>query len=535
MKVLLLRPPIYSRSLEFPAGPRFGAPTSLLYLASVLEANGHEVVIYDSLIDFDLTKVSPDKAGIYHIGAPWSRLAATAAEHQPDVVGITNPFSDFAAYAIRAAEAVRSKLPEVPIIVGGPHGTSSPQTFLYDGSPVNYVIRGEGERSVIALLAALGGAGKPKEVAGLSYRGAGSPASNPMPPFIDDLDELPLPAYHLVDMERYFAIVRQGFPSRLSFEYPGSDREVSLFTSRGCPFKCTFCGNHLHMGRKWRWHSVDYLLRHMQHLIETYGIRHFHIEDDNVTLRPERFEQLLDGILERGWNMTWDTPNGVRPDRLTPQLLKKARATGCTYLVMGVESGNQEVLDTIVKKNLKLDRVVESVVTVHRVGLDLHAFYIVGFPGETRRQIEETFALAHRLLSRWGVVPHLGLVRPLPGTELFEISSKMGFLTEPVNPDIGQVRGENFERQMIRTPEFSPEDLEKWVTRFNRRAARSLAIGIFLWCLRHPVAWLRILGMVWRRRSLGPLRALKDVFFRVLIFKQNLVDPQMVKRLRSRV
>ncbi len=535
MKVLLLRPPIYSRSLEFPAGPRFGTPTGLLYLASVLEKHNHEVVIYDSLIDFDLTAVSPDEAGIYHIGAQWTQMAATVAAHQPDVVGITNPFSDFAAYANKAAEAVRKELPEVPLVIGGPHATSSPQTFLYEGSPVNYAIRGEGERSVVALLAALGGEGKPEDTAGLSYWAAGSVVSNPMPPFIENLDELPLPAYHLVDMERYFALVRQGFPSRLSFEYPGCDREVSIFTSRGCPFKCVFCGNYLHMGRKWRWHSVDYLLHHMQHLIETYGVRHFHIEDDNVTLKPERFEQLLDGILEHGWNITWDTPNGVRPDRFTPQLLKKARAAGCTYLVIGVESGNQEILDTVVKKNLKLDRVVESVRAAHRVGLDLHAFYIVGFPGETRRHIEDTFDLAHRLLSRWGVVPHLGLVRPLPGTELYDISSKMGFLTEPVNPDIGQTRGENFERQMIHTPDFSPADLEEWVRRFNRRAARSLAIGIFLWCLFHPTAWLRVFSLVWQRRSMGPVRALKDVFFRAFIFKQNLIKPQMVKRLHNRV
>ncbi|MCP4723412.1 MAG: radical SAM protein, partial [bacterium] len=457
MKVLLIRPPIYSNSLSFPGGPRFGLPISLLYLAAYLEKENIDVTIYDALIDCNPEEIEPDENGIYFVGAKWKTIIEKTREYQPDIVGITNPFSDFADYALEMAAHIRDAHPEVKIVIGGPHASSSPESFLTSSNAVDYVIRGEGEIALTSLIKALPSNTGIADVAGLMYRENGSLRKNEPAPFIEDLDELPLPAYHLIDVERYFSFAKAGYPSRYMFEYKGSEREVSIITSRGCPYKCVFCGNHLHMGRKWRNHGTEYIIRHMEFLINKYDVRHFHIEDDNVGLNPERFNDLLDGIIEKKWNITWDTPNGVRAEKLSEKLLVKAKLSGCTYLIIGIESGDQAVLKKIIKKNLNLSEVEETAKNARKAKLDLHGFYVVGFPGENKKDIDATFKFALAMLSKYGVIPHLCLARPLPGTELNDICEKNGYFSDPVVPDIGSgFRGEVFSRQMIQTDDFTP-------------------------------------------------------------------------------
>ncbi len=181
-------------------------------------------------------------------------------------------------------------------------------------------------------------------------------------------------------MEQYFGLVKQGYPSRFTFEYPGSERELSLITSRGCPYKCTFCGNHQHMGRKWRYHSVMNIMEHIQYVIDEFGIQHFHIEDDNLSLNIKRFEEFLDMVIAQNWKITWDTPNGIRAEGFSEEIVKKIVLSGCTYMIIGVESGSQRVLNDVVKKKLDIRKVVTASQLTHKYKLPLHAFFIIGFP-----------------------------------------------------------------------------------------------------------------------------------------------------------
>lgn len=522
MKILLIRPPVFSASLDYPQGPHFGVPIGLLYLAASLEAAGHEAVIYDALIDADLDHPVRDTGGRYHVGATREAFIERLRAERPEIVGVTNPFADFAEMALWATRAAREALPGCTTVIGGPHATAVPQFFLADDS-VDFVLRGEGEVSFPALLDGLRRGVAPVSLEGVAGRQRdgtlfmGRPA-----PVIADLDALPLPAYHLIDMERYFALVRQGFPSRFAFEYEGSEREVSIVTSRGCPFGCIFCGNHLHMGRRFRGHSPARVLRHMALLIETYGVRHFHVEDDNFSFDGERLDAILSGILERRWRITWDAPNGIRADTLTPGLLEKIRRTGCTYLTVGVESGNQEVLKKVVRKALSLEAVEQTAAACRRSQIDVHAFYIVGFPGETPAQIDDTFALAQRLYRRYDVVPHVSMARPLPGTELYRLCEERGFLTDPIIPETGRfIKGEVFARRMIATPEFAPADLERKIARFNRRIIAAILGKTALFLLRHPAVQLRLARTARRYRRERWRSIAKRLFLGGLLYKFN--------------
>jgi len=531
VKAVLVRPPVYCRALKYPSGPRFGLPISLLYLAAYLEHLGVSVAIYDGLIDFDWKDVKADSQGRYHIGVSWGAMADRVQDYRPDVVGITNPFCDMAEYAIRAAEEIKAARPDVVTVIGGPHATSCPEEFLSEKGSVDYVVRGEGEKALADLVNALSNGGDPRRVPSISYMDHGQVCSNPRGPFIKRLDDLPLPAYHLVPIEKYFDYVKGGYPSRFTFEYPGSEREVSIITSRGCPFHCVFCGNHLLMGRVWRHHSVRYVLTHMELLVRTYGVRHFHIEDDNLGLDTGRLRDLLDGIISKGWDITWDTPNGVRAHGWDREVLSRSRASGCTYLEFGIESGRQETLDKIIKKGIRLDELERVLSICEHSKIDIHAFYVVGFPGETHADIDETFKFAKRVLWRYGVIPHLYMARPLRGTELHEICEKNGYLTRRLLPDMGsRFRSEVFPRVMIRTEHFGPEDLEKWIGHFNRQVIAIVLLKTVVWLICHP----RVIPAVFRKflcdRRRGLKEATKRAFYGGLFFKFNYLN----KRLRSK-
>lgn len=531
MKVLLVRPPMYSRTLEYPSGPRFGLPVSLVYLAAYLENVGVDVEIYDALIDFEWKDVKVDSRGWYHLGASWGGLVERVLDRRPDVVGITNPFSDMAEYTFRVADEIKAAKPDIVTVIGGPHATSCPEDFLSENSSVDYVVRGEGEKTLADLVDALSNHSDPRGIPGISYVDQGQVCSNPRGPFIKRLDDLPLPAYHLVPMEKYFDYVKKGYPSRFTFEYPGSEREVSIITSRGCPFHCVFCGNHLHMGRVWRYNSVRYVLQHMDLLIRKYGVRHFHIEDDNVGLDAGRFRDLLDGIISKGWDITWDTPNGVRAHGLDREMLSKIRASGCTYLEFGIESGRQETLDKIIKKGIRLDELERVLSICKDFKIDVHALYVVGFPGETHAGIDETFRFAKRVLRRYGAIPHLCMARPLPGTELHEICEKNGYLTRPFLPDMGsRLRGEVFPRVMIRTEHFGPKDLESWIGHFNRQVIAIVLLKTLVWLFHYP----RVIPAVFRKflydRRRGLKEAVKRAFYGGLFFKFNYLNEGLRKK-----
>ncbi|MFH1219155.1 MAG: radical SAM protein [Candidatus Eisenbacteria bacterium] len=546
-RVLLIRPPIHVRSLRYPAGPRFGVPISLLYLAAVLERDGTEVAIYDALVDFTWAGIEKNDAGNLHIGASWAALVTKVRDYGPQIVGITNPFSDFADYAIKAAQEIKKACPEVVTVLGGPHATVVPEAFLADGTGIDYVVRGEGEITLLNLVHALAGEGPVESIPGISYRargggakggGAQDPAAivnNPAAPFITDLDDLPLPAYHLVPMEKYFELVRLGFPSRFTFEYPGCEREVSIITSRGCPFKCVYCGNHLHMGRRWRYNSVPHVLKHIELLTTRYGVNHIHIEDDNIGLDPARFESILDGIAERNWRITWDTSNGIRFEGLTPHLLKKMKDAGCAYVLLGIDSGNQGVLDRIIGKRLDLGNVVETVRTCKRLNLDAHGLYVVGFPGETRKEIEDTFNFAKMILKGFDVVPHLCLARPLPGTDLNDICEEQGYLTEPVLPEIGsEYRTEIYPRVMIKTEWFTPQDLERWVARFNRQVITIIIAKSLWWLVTRPQVVPSVTRKFVHDLHRGFADSVKRMFFGGLLFKFNYLSPNLRKKFTGR-
>ncbi len=487
MKVLLVRPPMEFRRGWDVAG-QAPVPLALLYLGAVLERDGHEVTVFDGAIQETPSNLEFDAEGVLHIGAPWAAVADAAHRTRPDVVGISSMFYTQMPQALRVARLVREALPDVPIIVGGAPVTVRPEDYLAEPAVTAAVI-GEGE-PVVSRLAEVLAAGRSVEgLPNVAWRDGDAVRTHEERAFVD-LDALPDPAYHLVDVAPY---LRAPWRDRRGEWHWKPTPIMTVLTSRGCPFKCTYCAVHLHMGRTYRYQSAERVLAHLRSIVTDLGLRHVHFIDDNLGQHRGRFRAILDGLIamqEEGLGIEWDTPIGMRTDRLDEGLLARARKAGCRSIYLTVESGSQRVLDEVIHKNLDLAKVVEAAGACKRLGIKARAGFIMGLPGERLEDMQQTIDFARRLRREFGIRGHLCIGTPLYGTRLHETCVREGYLKKEVMPN--HVARSFFEPGMIETEDWSIDDLRRMQAAFRdqdgwlHRTVRRLRHGLS--DLVHPVA-----------------------------------------------
>ena len=453
MKVLLINPPqTFYPGSEPPAG---NLPLGLLYIAAVLDKAGYKTEILDAFITDSLFRKIGDiiEVGMYH-----GRIAEEIRRKKPDIVGITNPFTSQVENAIRVANIVKAIDPNILTVIGGPHVSAVPIEFLEEAKNVDIAVIGEGEYTMLDIVRFFEGYKKINEVQGIAYRKDETVALNSPRPFIKNLDDLPYPAYHLVEMEQYLN------PEKIEYR-SFKDRAISMITSRGCPLNCSFCAVHLHMGKMFRAHSVNYVIDHIDHVVNKYRVRNIFFEDDNLTLDLKRFEAICDKIIEKNIKINWETPNGIRADYLTLNLLKKMKKSGCQSVFFGIESGDQFVLDNIIDKCLKLKDIIKVAKMCKKIGLKTGAFYIIGFPGEKKENMMKTVELALRLKREFDVGMHLFIATPSYGTRLYEECKKKGYVQENLTPrafaEVRQPHG----MPLIKTEDFTPIELKEIASR----------------------------------------------------------------------
>ena len=375
MKILLINPP----QTFFPGSdpPAANLPLGLLYIVAVLDKAGYTTEILDAFMtDLSFRKIGDTMI----VGMPYERVKEEIRRIKPDIVGIANPFTCQVEHAIRVGKIVKEIDPSILTVVGGPHVPAVPVEFLEEAKNVDIAVIGEGEYTMLDIVRFFEGSKKISDVQGIAHRKDDKVVLNSPRPFIQNLDALPYPAYHLVNMEQYLS------PKKVEYR-SFQDRALSMVTSRGCPFNCSFCSVHLHMGKTFRAHSVDYVVDHVEYLVNKYRVKTIYFEDDNLTLDLKRFEAICDKIIEKGIKFSWETPNGVRADYLTLSLLKKMKKSGCQSAFVGVESGDQFVLDNIIDKSLKLKDVIKFAENCKKIGLKTGAFYVIGFPGEKKENM----------------------------------------------------------------------------------------------------------------------------------------------------
>ncbi len=367
--------------------------------------------------------------------------------------------------AIRYAQKAKAINPGVITIMGGPHATVDVNTFL-DSGAMDFVIGGEAEDSIVEFARGIDrGKAALAHVAGIAFDHDGERRCNPQPPLIKDLDRIPFPAWDLLPFDRYAGM--------------NKEKLFYIFTSRGCPFRCVFCQKEL-TGRGFRTRSVKNILDELQLIHDTFNPGNVLFIDELFTCQKKRVYEICEGIVQRGLklNMSCET----RVDMLDYDMAVTMRKAGFMRMYFGVESGSQRSLDTLVK-DYKVEKVVQALKITRRAGIWTKIFLIVGTPGETMQDIDETAAVL-----REGMPDRVrtSLFNPLTATASYNqfkdrIDPEL-VLTEYVDSDRSPYIHENFSNdELNRIKRTLVEEYEAWYDSRPARYRRFLSRLRYYW------------------------------------------------------
>jgi radical SAM superfamily enzyme YgiQ (UPF0313 family) len=360
----------------------------------------------------------------------------------PDLIGISVLFSTAHKSTLRVAEVCKRIWPDAPIVVGGMHATNAVEQLL-ENSAVDMVCRGEGEAVISDLVLDPSG-----EIPGIV--GRHRPDSGQAAPLIYDLDTIPHPAWDLLPMHEY---VDTGASRTFNLDKIEQDREATIVTTRGCPFHCTFCSSWTVHGREMRYRSTANVLDELRMLHEHYGISVFIPEDDLFSVKKPRFLALCNAISrEFGKKVHFQFPNGLSVATLDAEVIAAMVEMGMSVANIAIESGSNEVQRKIIKKNVNLERARRVVAECRDQGIFVRCYFILGFPGETREQIEETIDFAASLAADWCV---FNIAAPLVGTEMYSQLLERGEIDSSFNWDDAF-----FHERAYDTPEVGAQELK---------------------------------------------------------------------------
>lgn len=369
-------------------------PLGLGYIANYLRQFGnHTVAIYDGLVR--------------RSGAKGFRKILDS--FSPDIVGISGQSSSAVYDVYNYAKIVKSYNPQTIIVVGGAHATFQDTQMMKDCPELDVIVRGEGEAIMKKLVDAYSDEKPLTNVPGITFRDNGSIVRNMDHPFIENLDELPFPAYDLINPPLYFSY---------------GVRYSPMVSSRGCPFGCKFCASSKLVGKRWRARSPENVVKEMKHLEDKYNVKEIVFIDDLFTYDLNRVHEICNQICDTGISVGWNCTARASKLLTNPEMLKWLKSAGCHTLCIGVESGSQRILD-LMNKGIKLEQVVKSVKMAKDAGFVLVLTFMVGYPGETKQDIDRTIEFACKMDPE---IAEFTICTPFPGTELYDQARENGWL-----------------------------------------------------------------------------------------------------------
>ena len=374
-------------------------PMHLLYLAAALRAGGYS----PSVLDANAFRMTDDE------------VAEEIRRRKPLVVGLS-VYSDILPQVRDMIRRVREVSPESRVVLGGPHVSAVPGQTLAQFRDADYALSGEAEQSLVMLCRQVVEGGPVDQIPGIVYRDGAEVVEGP-PPVFPELTEIPLPARDLLarayDEKRYYSIMVRNRPVD------------TLFTSRGCPFRCGFCYN---FRQKYRYRTPEDVVDELTRIRER-GIRDVEIADDTFTGRVERAIKIFDLILAEKLDVSFRIKSRV--DVFTEELAQKARQAGVYLVAFGMESGSQRMLDAM-NKRTTVEMNARACRLTRKYRMMSHSSWIIGYPGETPETVSETldFIRAYRPST-----VNLAVLRPYPGTEAYHVAASAGALVGDWHPD----------------------------------------------------------------------------------------------------
>ncbi len=460
MKTLLINPPWFI--LEEAELGQNATPSGLCYLAAALEKNDFEVKVLnaertDKNFYYDWTReidaFESFRAREIKEHPVWQKVIDRVKSFAPDLVGISirTPALESARNLCALIKDLDS---EIGIVVGGPHPTVMAGDMLAAGN-VDYVVRGEGEETLVDLVKCLSRSGDLADIKGLSYQHEGKIVHNPERP-MSDLAVITPPAKHLM----------------LDLEAHDQDDFNPIMTSRGCPYSCIFCGSANVWGRNVRYRKPVDIVQEIIDLHAQFDTRFFSFDDDTFTLNEKHVREICDLIIAHklteipGFRWTCNT----RPERLNLDLLVLMRKAGCAAVAIGIESGNDGVLKKI-KKNYTSADVRKAAKIIKKAGMVLAGQFIIGFPFETEEEMWDTVRLAEEIEAESVKV---SVATPLPNTVLFDMAMAGGYFPNGVNWSDVMLHNDGILFNKRYSPEEKKRIMTKMVAEFKRIQAKTI-------------------------------------------------------------
>ncbi len=405
-KVMLIFPPLRMSTV----GDKIVCPPmGLAYLASMIR-DRYEVKILDATA-LGREQERSVSWNFFEYGLSVDQIVAEVEKFAPQVVGISCLFSFHFLVIKELCERIKNISSRIVTVTGGTHPSFLPEASLRSAPGLDFIVLGEGEESFPELLKALEKGSGFEQIDGLAWRENSSVRINPKTRFIEDLDRIPFPSRDLLPMEKYFEI---NVPFMF---YSRSPRNTSFLTSRGCPFQCAFCSSCHFWGNRVRYRSIENVMQELRELKRRYRVEEIKFEEDNLLLNRERAKKLFRAMIEEKLNLYWNMPNGAYiMSLLDEELVSLMKQSGCFEVTMAFESGDQQVLDNIIKKPLDLTKAERAVKILRDHDIEINSFFIVGLPGETREQIKNTLRLQRRLKLDHAFT---FVFNPLPGSALY--------------------------------------------------------------------------------------------------------------------
>ena len=356
---------------------------------------------------------------------------------------------------------------DLKVVFVGPFVTPLDREIMTLSPHLDFVIRGEYDCAVADLADAVGNGGSLEEIAGITWRNNGEICQTLPPGRLTDLDDLPIPAYDLIDFNNYTESVFIYHPA------------AAMATSRGCPYKCVYCWFPQTMySHKWVAQSPERMFEEVRYMVERFGVREIKIDDDTFEIDRQRVVDFCELLLGHNVKVAW-APQ-CRPDLVDEDLLRLMKRAGCIRILWGCESASQEVLDRM-KKGFKVADIERATRMSQKLGIEVLNCFMLGFPWDTEETIRQTIEFAYKLNAEF---TQFAIPTPLPGTEFYKLAKEKGYVQAS---EWDYFDGSH--RAAVSYPQLSYETMElyskkayrdyylrpRWLWLMSRRALRSRA------------------------------------------------------------
>lgn len=475
MKVTFFRSPFYRLIGPFKPIYHLG----IGYMSAILKKHGHETELVDgeaftyfhkqciSFLDnvksYLLSSVV-SKKGIKSLERLmedenhdyWDQLAQKIVDTRPDIVAVTAYTEQITAVDI-VTRKLKKMMPDIPIVLGGVHATALPKETLAELSGIDYIIAGEGEYRLLQLCEYLEKKQFHRigEIDSLFSRDNGTISGKISKIFIENLDEIPFPDRTLGENEGY---------KRSSMS------SVPIITGRGCPYNCSFCASKIIWDRRVRFRSIENVMAEILEISSRTGARKFNLIADTMTTNKKIFLEFCK-FIQRNKERNLSFIVNSRVNELDHQVVEEMKKSGIDAIGLGIESGSQKILDRI-NKRITISQIKKSIELVNKYKIFCTCHFIIGHPGETENDVQQTINLAKEIASKY-ISLYINLATPYPGTELFRLSNEKGYKFRLNSYYKLYHQG----KVIINLTDMSNQDLNYWYKKIQRLFGRHIIYG----------------------------------------------------------